>query len=349
MRFWHWMVVGSAMAWIGFPLTGFAQETQGVMMDEIVVTASKVPKTAGNVTQKVDILDREQIDAIVTGKGNVTELLTHKPGLFISVLSRNDANWGSNGGLSQKYNTYMLDGLPIDAFVEPQSLDPMAFERIEIQRGPAAVLYPNYLSMDFSGNQSPLTGTTNMILKERVEASQTQMNAYYGSYNTYGAKFYHQQAAGDLHLFFGGSHTASDYTNYGTTDSWLNMLDDPEYQKNNLYLKTTLFVGGSDNHKLSLFANQTDHTGDCGRLNRDFDHQYQTVNAAYAVPLSESVAAGLKVGYRKYERTWEDDNYPTDLSLASENGVTQHIVPVGPLHWPISGSPAATDSCPTRT
>ena len=184
MRFWNWMVVGWMVAWIGFPLTGFAQETQGVMMDEIVVTASKVPKTAGNVTQKVDILDREQIDAIVTGKGNVAELLTYKPGLFISVLSRNDANWGSSGGLSQKYNTYMLDGLPIDAFVEPQSLDPMAFERIEIQRGPAAVLYPNYLSMDFSGNQSPLTCTTNMILKERVDASQTQMNAYYGSYNT---------------------------------------------------------------------------------------------------------------------------------------------------------------------
>ena len=106
------------------------------------------------------------------------------------------------------------------------------------------------------------------------------------------------------------------------------MLDDPEYQKNNLYLKTTLFIGGSNNHKLSLFANQTDHTGDTGRLNRDFAHQYHTVNAAYAVPLSESVAAGLKVGYRKYERSWEDDNYPTDLSLASENGVTQHIVPV---------------------
>lgn len=328
MRFWHWVVVGLVMVWVGWPLAGFAQDSHDVMLDEMVVTASKIPKTAGNVTQKVDIIDSGQIDATVTGKGNVAELLTYEPGVFISVLSRNDANWGSSGGLSQKYNTYMLDGLPIDAFVEPQSLDATAFERIEIQRGPAAVLYPNYLSMDFSGNQSPLTGTTNMILKERIDAPQTQMNAYYGSYNTYGAKFYHQQAADNLHLFFGGSHEASDYTNYGTPGSWLNMIDDPEYEKTNLYFKTTLFIGDSDGHKLSLFANQTDHTGDTGRPNRDFDHQYQTVNAAYAVPLGESVTVGLKVGYRKYDRTWEDDNYPTDLSLVSENGVTQNIEPL---------------------
>ena len=328
MRFSSWMIVGLAMVWAGLPPASFAQETDDVMMEEIVVTASKVPQTAGNVTQKVDIIDREQMEAIVTGNGNVAELLTYEPGVFISVLSRNDANWGSSGGLSQKYNTYMLDGLPIDAFVEPQSLDPMTFERIEVQRGPAAVLYPNYLSMDFSGNQSPLTGTTNIILKERVDEPQTQMNAYYGSYNTYGAKFYHQQTAGNLHLFFGGNHEASDYTNYGSAGSWLNMIDDPEYEKTSLYLRTTLFVGGSDDHKVSLFANQTDHTGDTGRPNRDFDHQYQTVNAAYAVPLSESATASLKVGYRKYDRTWEEDNYPTDLSLASENGVTQHIVPV---------------------
>jgi outer membrane receptor protein involved in Fe transport len=323
-----WMINVMLLALVGgLPAVCFAAEKETAQLSEIVVTASKAPKTAGNVTQKVTIIHREQIESTVIGRGNIAELLIYEPGVFVSPLSRNDANWGSSGGLSQKYNTCMLDGMPIDAFVEPQSLDPLAFQRIELQRGPAAVLYPNYLSMDFSGNQSPLTGTTNLILKERIDTSQTELDAFYGSYNTYGAKFYHQQNAGDLHLFFGGRHEASDYTDYGSEGSWLNMIDDPEYEKTKLYLKTTLFLGDSDDHKMSLFVNQTGHTGDTGRPNRDFDHQYQTVNAAYALPLSNDVAANLKVGYRHYDRAWEQDNYPADLSLASENGVEQYIIP----------------------
>lgn len=179
MRLRKWMVNGLVLMLIGLPAIGVAEETDAVKLDDIVVTASKTPKTAGNVTQKVGIIDREKIEAIVSGNRNVAELLLYEPGVSVNVLSRNDANWGSIGGLSQKYNTFMLDGLPIDAFVDPQSLDSMAFERIEIQRGPAAVRYPNYLSMDFAGNQSPLTGTTNIILKERIDASQTVMDASY--------------------------------------------------------------------------------------------------------------------------------------------------------------------------
>ena len=65
------------------------------------------------------------------------------------------------------YNTYMLDGLPMDTFCDPMSIDPWIVERLEVQRGLASVLYPNFLSQDFSGNQSPLAGTTNFILRER--------------------------------------------------------------------------------------------------------------------------------------------------------------------------------------
>ena len=316
---------------LGFALVAhlpcIAADDDAVQMDTIVVTASKAPKTPGNVTQKVDIISQSQIDAIVTGNGNLAELLTYQPGVAVSVLSRNDANWGAVGGLSQKYNTFMLDGLPVDAFVEPQSLDAMAFERIEIQRGPASVLYPNYLSMDFSGNQSPLTGTTNLILKDRIDVAQTVADAYYGSYNTYGAKVYHQQAAGNFHLFFGGNHESSDYTDYGTEGSWLNMIDDPEYQKTKLYLKSTVLINDQNDHKISFFVNHTRHDGDNGRPNRDFDHEYITSNVAYGLQIKDDLSLAAKLGYRMYDRTWEEDNFPTDLGLASFNGVKQRIVP----------------------
>lgn len=329
-----------AWKWFGFILAGFmflqpfapvawgqSSEEAQTQLEEMVVTASKMPRTPGNVTQKVSVIDTQKIDSIVSGKGNIAELLTYEPGVFIKVLSRNDANWGSSGGLSQKYNTYMLDGLPIDGFVEPQSLSQLAFERIELQRGPAAVLYPNYLSMDFAGNQSPLTGTTNIILKERIAEPMSIIDTFYGSYNTFGGSFYHQQAVDNLHFFFGGDYEDSDYTDYGTDDSWLNMIDDPEYRKTKLFAKATAFFNDQSDHKVSLFVNHADHDGDAGRPNRDFDHEYWTLNAAYSLPVQEYLTANLKIGYRQYDRTWEEDNFPDNLALRSEDSVEQDIFP----------------------
>lgn len=316
-----------AMGLLIFPHQAFSAEQQPETLEEIVVTASKVPRTPGNITQKVSILDEEELTSIVTGRNNLAELIAYEPGVSVSVLSRNDANWGAVGGLSQKYNTFMVDGLPVDAFVEPQSLSLHTFERIEIQKGPAAVLYPNYMSMDFAGNQSPLTGTTNLILKEFIKEQRTTLETYYGSYNTAGGHVYHQQAADNLHFFFGADYEQSDYTDYGTNPSWLNMIDDPEYEKNKIYAKATAFFNDDGSHKASIFLSRTASDGDTGRPNRDFNHEYWTINTNYSLPLTDAIGSSFKLGYRGYDRTWEDDNYPTSLALASESGVEQHIIP----------------------
>ena len=104
-------------------------------MGEMIITGSKLPQTPGNVTQKISIITADEIGSLVLGNGNLAEVLSYTPGNFANVLSRNDANWGSSGGLAHTYKGYMLDGLPIDAFVDLQSLDPWAFQRVEDQRG----------------------------------------------------------------------------------------------------------------------------------------------------------------------------------------------------------------------
>ncbi len=304
-----------------------AQDEKSVYkLDDVVITATKTPITLGNTTQKVDIVDEEEIRDRVVGNNNIAEILSYEPGNFASVLSRNDANWGSSGGLPHKYKSYMLDGLPVDSFVDPQSLDIFALQRIEEQRGPASVLYPNYLSMDFAGNQSALSGTTNLILRDYIPEQKSEIQAYYGSYDTYGARFFHQGRADNFHYFFGGFHEDSDYTDYGTDDSWLDMIDDPEYRKTKLYARGSYFVNDDTRHKVSFFAHRAWHDGDAGRPNRDYDHEYTTAQADYGVPFSDVLSGTVKLGYRKYERTWEEDNFP-DLSLRSENGVDQEIVP----------------------
>ena len=223
----------------------------------------------------------------------------------------------------------MLDGLPIDAFVDLQSLDSWAFQRVEDQRGSASVLYPTYLAMDFAGNQSPLAGTANFILKERVRSTRTSASVYGGSYSTVGGRFFHQRAAGNLHLFFGGHHEDSDYTDYGTEDSWLQMDSNPAYEKTKLYMRGTYFLNDSG-QRASLYAHRTWHTGDSGRINRDFAHAYTTLNAGYLHPVSDKITANAKVGYRDYVRRWEEDGIwedPKSRELRSEDGVDQSVVP----------------------
>ena len=339
------LVSALSLVLVGAPVVADdeADEANVYEMGEVIITGSKLPQTPGNVTQKISIITADEMGSLVLGNGNLAEMLSYSPGNFANVLSRNDANWGSSGGLAHTYKGYMLDGLPIDAFVDLQSLDPWAFQRVEDQRGSASVLYPTYLAMDFAGNQSPLAGTANFILKERVGSTRTSASAYYGSYNTIGGRFFHQRAAGNLHLFFGGHHEDSDYTYYGTFDengnrnSWLNMLEDdsPNYEKTKMYMRGTYFLDDSG-QRVSLYAHRTWHTGDGGRPNRDFGHTYTTLNAGYTNPISDKATVRAKVGYRDYVRRWEEDNFardsvgvviPESLALRSEDGVDQSVMP----------------------
>ena len=269
------------------------EENKGYAMEELIVTESKILQVQENVTQKIDVITQEEIDSTNYNNKNISEIFMYQPGTFVSVLSRNDANWGSYGGLGPKYNVYLLDGLPIDSFVDTMSLDPWILERAEVHRGPASVMYPNYLTMDFAGNETPLSGITNLILKDKIDIPQTRIQLGYGSWNTLNGKLYNQGSKGNFNYFIGANYEQSDYTNYGADNSWLNMIDNPEYKKTKLFLKTTYFIE-PDKQSVSFFANHTQHTGDAGRPNRGYNHIYDTINAAYKNQINELILNGMK-------------------------------------------------------
>jgi iron complex outermembrane receptor protein len=310
--------------------------------EEVTVTASKTPQASRDVTQTIRVLDAQQLaDLPSLPNRNISELLSYQPGIFVSSLSRNDANWGSNGGMGPKYSSYLLEGLPIDAFVDGMSLDPAAFQRVEVQRGPAAVMYSNYLAMDFAGNQTPLAGITNYVLRDRVDAPLTRFQAGFGSWNTGTVQAYSQGRSGDLHYLLGGSWERSDYTDYGTPGSWLNILDDPQYTKVRLYGKGTVFLG--QDRSLSLFAHYYGHTGDVGRPNRDYDNGYGTINAAYRDSVGDSLDLQVRGGARLYGRRWGEDQYPVSLALREHDGVDQTVFPADlTLTWRQSGESRLT-------
>ncbi|MEN2985972.1 MAG: TonB-dependent receptor [Thermodesulfovibrionaceae bacterium] len=293
---------------------------------EITVTEAKIEEKPQEQTHKIDVIDKKEIENINLPNRNLSELIRYLPGNFVNPLSRNDANWGSYGGLGPKYNSWLLDGLPIDSFVDPMSLDFIYLERVEVHRGPASVLYPNYMTMDFAGNLTPLAGITNLITKEKIEKPFTNISLGYGTWNTINARIYHEGNAGPFNFFLGANYEQSDYTNYGTKPSWLNMIDDPEYKKFKGYFKTTYFF--TPETKISLFAHHTKHDGDTGRPHRGYDHQYDVINLIFTSPLSKDFILNAKAGYRYYHRSWEEDNYPTSLSLREKDGVKQNIYPI---------------------
>ena len=336
MKLVSWIGMVAVLAFVFLSHAALADEASGdkknvVPLEDIVVTASKTPQPLGSVTQKVDVIDSEAIETMVRANGNLAEIVSHLPGAYVNVLAKNQPNWGSVGGLGTNYNTYMLDGLPIDSFSDPMSIDPWIIERVEVQRGPAAVLYPNFLSQDFSGNQSPLAGTTNFILKERADHADTRFMAGYGTFNTFKGRADHRNHIGDFHYYLGGTLESSDYTNYRykNTDaaSGLDMTEDPDYCNKSVDFRGTYFVNNADDHKVSLFLHHHWHDGDMGRPNRELDHNYFTVQGKYTQPVGRAGNARAQLSFLSYDRNFGEDSYPTSLDSRGVSGVDQRIVP----------------------
>ncbi len=304
-----------------------AQEEKSYSAKEVVVTASRTEESIGLVTQKIDVLADSLFLRFVYANRNLTEAVQYTPGIHINVLSRNDANWGTYGGIGPKYSIYLLSGIQIDAFVDPMALDLLPVEKIEIQRGPASVLYGNYMSQDFAGNQSSLAGTVNFILKEKVQKQKTVLSSSAGSYRTLNGQLYYENVRDNVNYFAGATYEQSDYTDYGAPNSWLAMTKNPQYIKKKLFGGATVFFNDDEQQKLKLFVSTTAHRGDAGRIHRGYDHNYNLFNGGYATTLTSDILLNLNFGLRTYDRSWQESTTAYPDALLSTNGVYQRILP----------------------
>ena len=103
------------------------------------------------------------------------------------------------------------------------------------------------------------------------------------------------------------------------------MHKDPEYKKLKLFAGLNLEYGKS---KLKLFANKTIHSGDAGRIYRQFNHNYTTVNFSQLTDINNSLSVSLSGGMRIYDRNWQESRYNQLDSLLSDNGAYQKIIPL---------------------
>lgn len=308
-------------------LNAFVDATSLESLADMVVTDAKRPQPPSSVTQKIVVLHKDDIDRLPVANRNLAEQVRYTSGQFVNVLSRNDANWGSYGGLGPKYNSYLLDGIPIDSFTDAMGLDSAAIERVEIHKGPASVLYSNYLTMDFAGNEAPLAGITNFVLKNRVDKTLTRFSAGFGSWGTYSGRAYHQGSSGNLSYIVSAASESAQYTQYGTPGSWLQTISNPGYEKAQFFANLHYALNDPD-HTLSLFLHHAAQDGDLGRPNRDFRHRYDTLNLAYNNRLTDAWHLQFKIGERRYDRGFANDNFPSDLQLTRFETTRQDILPM---------------------
>ena len=319
---------GNDEALRNLPLGEFVEITSLEQLANMVVTDTKVAQAPNTVTQNIVVLRHDDFERQPDVNRNLAELLRYTSGQFVNVLSRNDANWGSYAGLGPKYNSYLLDGLPIDSFVDAMSLDSEAIERIEVHKGPASVLYSSYLTMDFAGNETPLAGTTNFILKDRIDTPLTRLSAGFGSYGTYAGRAYHQGRSGNLSYLFGCRRTFRLHPIRRVRIRGCRPSSPPSTTRRRLFGKLGYALGRPD-HTLSLFLHQTRHDGDVGRPNRDFDNRYDTLNFAYNNQFSpHPCISSSRPASGATSASPATTTYPADLDSTGHDDTRQTIRPM---------------------
>lgn len=157
-----------------------ASPAEVIRMDEVVVTATKVPEKRKDVPNAVLLFDQKNIQA--SGAKSIGELLANEPGIDWQTF-------GNYGGARQElsirgmagYATQVLvngvnAGSPSLGFADVGKISIDNIERIEVIKGSGSLLY----------GSGAMAGTVNIITKSPSRDKMAlKASAGYGSQNTY--------------------------------------------------------------------------------------------------------------------------------------------------------------------
>ena len=159
-----------------------AQDSTGISLDEVVLTANKYPNKTSLTGKVVTIITREQLEK--SGGRDLSQLLTEQAGIFISGANSNagkDKSLYLRGGYVS-HTLITIDGIPvydpsgIGGNFDIRNLAVSNIERIEILKGSQSTLY----------GSDAIDGVINIITK-KTTAKPVAGNAklIYGSNETF--------------------------------------------------------------------------------------------------------------------------------------------------------------------
>jgi outer membrane cobalamin receptor len=206
---------------LGFFSVSAAQEAspeKPIMMDEVVVTATKTPEKRKDIPNAVIIVDQKDIQA--SGAKSIGELLANEPGIDWQT-------YGNYGGASQEIHIRGMKGNATQVLVNGVNVASPSLgvadvgkisidniERVEIVKGSGSLLY----------GSGAMAGTVNIITKSPVKDKMNlKVGAGYGSQNTYRIAAENGMfVAGDFGYYLTAGRTE---TNGFRDNSWLRQND----------------------------------------------------------------------------------------------------------------------------
>lgn len=173
-------------------------------LDEVLVTAERVPHQVRDVAASVSIVTADDIER--SGARTITDALTHLPGVFVQrtgQFGRTDIEIRGVGDRGARV-AVLVDGrpekMPIYGCVVTHTLPVNNVERIEVVRGPLSVLY----------GSDAMGGVVNIITRRASKPFEAGARFSYGSFNTWQGRLSAGTRQGRWNLLFSADKAVSD-------------------------------------------------------------------------------------------------------------------------------------------
>lgn len=178
-------------------------KAEGIRLEEVVVSAARMPEPIEETTSDVIVIKAEDIEK--TGAEFLPDVLRQVPELNV-VQSGGDGTLASvflRGGASA-HTLVMLDGVKLNGsttgMFDFSGISVQDIERIEIVKGPQSTLY---------GSEA-MSGVINIITKKGTGRPKTDVSLDGGSFSTYKASVASSMGEGGRHYRLGASYFKTD-------------------------------------------------------------------------------------------------------------------------------------------
>lgn len=275
-----------------------------VVIEDIVVTHSKIPLKLSRTARPVQVIDRQKIERNY-GK-DLAQLLNEETGLTVNGAYSNPGKDKSVflRGASGEYTVILIDGQPL---LDPSGIGGVAdirtialgqIERIEIMKGSQSSLY----------GSDAIAGVINIITtKSSPQDFGLSANAGYGSFGTFNGYVGSNGQSGILHYNASFSHSESD----GISEA-LSLDPASQFEKDGSNLnsfKCNIGLALHDHINLRSFIQYADYqsdTDDGAFADANNIYQNNTLNTGAALKLtSENISANVNYNYTKTDRLFD--------------------------------------------
>ena len=305
---------------------------EDILLDQVVVTATRTPQPREAVIADVSVIQAEEIKR--AGQSTLVELLAMQPGVEMS----------NNGGAGKLSNIFMrgtnsghvvvlIDGMRVNSAtagtVSFENLPLNQIDRIEILRGPATSLY----------GQDAIGGVIQLFTKKGAGKSSIYASAGYGTYNT--SQLEAGVRGGVENTSFAANISATNTDGFSAVNSNQSTINDDDAYRNLAFsasLNQTLAVG----HDMGIrFFNSDgvvhyDNAFNVTNFSTKTKLQQQSLSLYSKNQFADFWNSHFKVGYSQDKRreidevgSFNNDKFNTELTQISWQNDLK--LPVGTL------------------